>query len=657
MLQVKCDRQDPCKNCVANSVQCLRNRQRRTPRPKARTDDKIQALVDRLSSLEDSVLSTRPPTEGQQQDRDVSQSSSRFQHSPRESLKRKRSMDVSNEERPVPTPSSDTSQQHPVNEARSLIQKELSYNGRLSDNQRTVLETAIAFVDQISHTQSNAGRGKTLDDRVFVSTELTNDEIVHVIISAQQKEPAPGTMHFRVVDHIPPKAIERIALSLLDGAADEQTLLLYKVVVHFKAAVVFYDSHMHAPQTPAVLKHVRDRAIYHLHAALTALDGVKMMTEPSLLLLQALVAGALLMQIVGDPPACWSLIAAASRTAVALGYHDIREIRPNPTEEEEERNASLAWLIHIDRCMSMFLVRPASMPKMHVAASSLWKLDPTNPMATTFQLALEIVPVQEAWLELTLESRESSAQRSMKEEINALLTRMADIKIEKARPLYEPSPDPETALHWQVLEFHYLCTVVAVHRLSPTVAAPGEREECLRCARKALMCVKEIHRIGSEVDPLTDMYNPSLAWTILSYPLTPFFVVFCNVVGTSNARDFQLLQDVTDVILSLPKENKYGNRLYRLCVKLVELCRPLVAVENVQIPTPHAMSPDQDPTSTSVQPLECPFMDVPVMDGVMDETFAVNWSPWRDDLMWQLFQSQPSLNWLQFDASQSFTQG
>jgi hypothetical protein len=63
---------------------------------------------------------------------------------------------------------------------------------------------------------------------------------------------------------------------------------------------------------------------------------------------------------------------------------------------------------------------------------------------------------------------------------------------------------------------------------------------------------------------------------MLSYPLCPFFVVFCNVVGTSDARDFQLLQDVTDGISTLVTENKYVHRLHRLCETLLGLCRPLV---------------------------------------------------------------------------------
>jgi hypothetical protein len=63
---------------------------------------------------------------------------------------------------------------------------------------------------------------------------------------------------------------------------------------------------------------------------------------------------------------------------------------------------------------------------------------------------------------------------------------------------------------------------------------------------------------------------------MLSYPLCPFFVVFCNVVGTSNERDFQLLQAVTDGISTLVTENKYVNRLHRLCATLLSLCTPLV---------------------------------------------------------------------------------
>jgi hypothetical protein len=125
---------------------------------------------------------------------------------------------------------------------------------------------------------------------------------------------------------------------------------------------------------------------------------------------------------------------------------------------------------------------------------------------------------------------------------------------------------------------------------------------------------------------------------MLSYPLCPFFVVFCNVVGTSNARDFQLLQDVTDGISSLVTENKYVHRLHRLCATLLGLSKPLIqpmANSEVSVPPTHV-------AGSSLPALNNPDV-LGAPNGGAGEGF-IN-STWNDDMMWQLFQSQPSLDW------------
>lgn len=138
--------------------------------------------------------------------------------------------------------------------------------------------------------------------------------------------------------------------------------------------------------------------------------------------------------------------------------------------------------------------------------------------------------------------------------------------------------------------------------------------------------------------------------TMLSYPLCPFFVVFCNVVGTSDPRDFQLLQDVTDGISTLVTENKYVNRLHRLCATLLGLCKPLVHTlgpnEQLQVPNPGLETP-LEIYSPSLTFNGGP--DLLAGNNGSDNTNGIVPSSWNDDMMWQLFQSQPSLDWFNAD--------
>ncbi|KAF2628170.1 putative Zn(II)2Cys6 transcription factor-like protein [Macroventuria anomochaeta] len=653
--KVKCDRKDPCSNCISSKSQCLRNRHKRAPRPKVRTDDKIQALVQRLSSLEDTVRVTQ---ETPRPSLAVPEEASPEQHASSDRpLKRKRTSTAVNAVAPAATQEVDTAQQ-PTNEARNLIQKELSTNSRFSMHQRSVLEMAISFVDHLSNAPVPTMKDRsTFDKSMYEPTELTQGEILHVILGTETKNMAPTTIHFHSLDHLPPKAVERIALALMEDTADEKTENLYKVIIHFKFAVVLYASQLQGPKSPAVQKHIRQLEYNHLSAALTALDHVSFLTTPSLLLVQALITGAMMMQIVGNPASCWELTAHASRTLVALGYHTITTNEAKD-EYDEEIQAALAWCSQFDSCMSLLLLRPRSLPPMSIKISSLIKANPLNPMSVFEIIAMEMIPVHDKILELTLDPASKKSGAPLKEEVARLRMQMSDIYnlMQRDCPTHLLDSIMDILLHWKCLEFKYFSTLTSVHRLSPTVTTdPSEREECLQSARKALECVKVIEATSKSLGHFIEGYDPYLAWTMLSYPLCPFFVVFCNVVGTSNERDFQLLQAVTDGISALVTENKYVNRLHRLCATLLSLCTPLVKTSGPQdrnnidaaVQGFSAQTSAHQSTLSSVRNTPDILNIAPNAGASNPDGFLP--STWNDDMMWQLFQSQPSLDWFNAD--------
>ncbi|KAE8420891.1 hypothetical protein BDV36DRAFT_248775 [Aspergillus pseudocaelatus] len=68
----------------------------------------------------------------------------------------------------------------------------------------------------------------------------------------------------------------------------------------------------------------------------------------------------------------------------------------------------------------------------------------------------------------------------------------------------------------------------------------------------------------------------ALSWAIVFYPLTPIFVVFCTVICTANLQDFHLIQRTSDALLPVIGANKYIDRLSKLCITLIEMCKPLI---------------------------------------------------------------------------------
>lgn len=265
--------------------------------------------MERLSSLEHSVQSVhRSPSLAQEQECTNSFAVPTIEASSDRPTKRQRttsSLDV-----PAPVAASDVDNSpQTAHEARVHISKELSTNGLLSGHQRSVLETAMSFVDQLSHTPTPTMTDRsTFDESMHVSTDISKREIFNIILGsksicfgnfdtelmrllAESKDRGNAAVRYHTVDHVPPKAFEKIALALMEGNADEKTLNLYKVIVHFQGAVVLYANQLQGPKSAAVQTHIQQMEFNHLTAALTALDRISFLTAPSLLLAQALITG------------------------------------------------------------------------------------------------------------------------------------------------------------------------------------------------------------------------------------------------------------------------------------------------------------------------------------------------------------------------------
>ncbi|KAK7181265.1 hypothetical protein PSPO01_12742 [Paraphaeosphaeria sporulosa] len=660
--KVKCDRQDPCRNCTTAAVPCMRTRQKKAPPSRVRTDEKIKALVEKLATLENAVRTTGvgassigsvPPSAAAMSN---SVSSMGDDISPRPAKRSKNEAGsigtVTSTQDLLSPPDSVTSQLYRNGGAREHIEKELTLNESLKSHQKNVFETAIAFIDQLSQ-----GPTTSVEEQAWnlnVTTDFSKGELVQIVIASQQSDANRNRpdMQLFLLDHIPPQALNRMAMCLLEGTASEQTLNLCKVIVHFKACLSLYASQLHSPKDRTIREHVKELQLRHLNAALGALNSVSVMARPSLLLLQALLTGSILMYVVGNSQSCWNLAAYASRTLVALGYHNIHSLAPG-NEQEQEIRAAVAWCYHFDRVMSLLLLRPPSLPPLQIPVVSLVSYSPDNPMAIFALVMLELVPIHEKVLDLTLASQRRKMPKPEAEpQVDELRRKMDDIysTIEKARADSPIAHSPDYQLHWHSLEFKFFSTLTAVHRLSNTVCfCVSERERCLYAARRALQCVKSIQDLAKQQDHFLEEYSPYLAWTILSYPLSPFFVLFCNVVGTSDVRDFQLLQDVVDSVSSLVIENKHVERLTRLCNALLALCRPLVQQHGsaaivqeqqagllLNFASGNEATAAEDGLATSQLTGE-PQEESPVKE------------PWQDDMMWQLFQAQPSLDWFNSD--------
>jgi hypothetical protein len=147
------------------------------------------------------------------------------------------------------------------------------------------------------------------------------------------------------------------------------------------------------------------------------------------------VLQAILMQIIGNPTSCWELVAHAARSIVALGYHNITN-SGHESDLDEEIHAALAWCCQFDSVMSLLLLRPRSLPPLHIKVSSLIRPEPSNPMCIFEVFGMELIPVHNKVLDLTLEAATKRPVHLVKEEVAWCRATMADILVLMERVCY-----------------------------------------------------------------------------------------------------------------------------------------------------------------------------------------------------------------------------
>lgn len=147
---------------------------------------------------------------------------------------------------------------------------------------------------------------------------------------------------------------------------------------------------------------------------------------------------------------------------------------------------------------------------------------------------------------------------------------------------------------------------------------------------------------------------------MLLFPLAPFFVLFCNVIATSNERDFNLIKKITDDLRQFAEANASIGKLYKLFSKFLDLCAPLVKghTKPSRSEQPAAALSDAN-TAGNTEGQMASYTDILgravdadqalVSLGGTDSTGGPTASPsvegWNDSLVWDLFDNQPSLGW------------
>ncbi|KAJ5336465.1 uncharacterized protein N7506_004487 [Penicillium brevicompactum] len=547
---------------------------------------------------------------------------------------------------------------HHVSEARGYIEHELQCNPALSKDRRTALESARKFVGQLSNPILHLEETAAMDD-IDVENNLEpprlTPELLYMMLPGHDKKTnSQGTVSWP--DHISDKVLEQMGLAIIEGSECEQVLQHYRINVWVKAMGCISKLAPLIPSEPLKV-HFRTLKKQFEAAATDLLNQIPLTAAPSLLLLQSLMSAVRLMQYLGNMSRCWMFTALASRVIVSLNYHNITDVHAR-SDIEESIHACVYTCYYFDRTLSLLLLRPPSLPDLKVPPTQLIHLDPDLPTSALITGIVEYAELKSSLLNILLDSKsiEDTEKATM---LSDLVARAHTIhtNMQKVRQRQEkefPQSWNYLRREWPSMDFNYYSVLTTIIQARSSVLKSRlVCENCLYSAREALTTLRALQKAFSDHLNCINSYPYFLTWTMLLSPLAPFFVLFCNVIATSNEKDFDMIQNITDDLHQFAEANASIGKLYKLFSKFLDLCAPLVK------------GPPEQPstTLTRVESTDKPTQDVSFTDifgraadqaaetlkdadpTTGDPTVPRAVEGWDDSLVWELFNNQPSLGW------------
>ncbi|PLB45069.1 hypothetical protein P170DRAFT_513133 [Aspergillus steynii IBT 23096] len=512
------------------------------------------------------------------------------------------------------TPPNESS--HRTEDARQLIQNELEHNDGMAKDRKNVLRSALDFVSGFSHaphaSQPSWNDLDLAEDLVFGSTA---PEMLYMMLPGIIDEHEYGSKTIHWPDHITGPTLQKMLLYLIDDGQNDKIALHYRVCVYSKAFFFLMKSHFQ--HNDAIFQRLKQSQREYKNIALASLARLTFLSPPCLSLVQALLSGAMLMQYLGNMSYSWNLTAFASRILMSLNFHTVEATY----DLDDETRASLYWCYYLDRVLSCLFVRQPSLPKLHIDPASMVPVGSQNPFHAMVKIMVEMAKFQEQVLDMQL-NQEALADNSRVDTIAIGADSLLDL-IKETRSSMPPELRPD----FDAAEFGHAAVLSNAFKCSRWNSSHQQR--CLESARKALIVLAAMLDREDQSDT-ADQYPSFLTWTVLLFPLTPFFVLFCNVVASSHRPDYDLMLKITECLARFAHLNEWIHRVHALCHHFLILCDPLMGqtVSNLSITHDSGFLPGND----------CHLED----PGTTEES-----------LIWELFDFQPSLDWLDMPSLQN----
>ncbi|KAJ5205456.1 hypothetical protein N7472_001904 [Penicillium cf. griseofulvum] len=527
--KVRCDRGNPCGNCQDKSTICSRQRvikRIRTP--------KQLAVIKNSDRTRQSPQPTTIPQDSQNPSSGLHDyfvtTSNRH---PRLDYQQSGGASLGPDRPPS------------LHDAHATIQYNLDHLKWLTIDRRQILESGLSLASQLSDS---------FEDPIHVSSDITvNEELMNppsVELLAWMlkdiKEARLGSFVRDYFRHISEATLEKMGLTLIHGTGSAHDILISTVCVN--AMVSKFLTAISNARIDSELIHKLSHTVVQFQlVAKVALQSISLLTSPSLGLLQALLSGLFLHQGSGDITICWELTKAACKMCISLGLDIMMKIGGAVSEEQYY---CLAWCYILDKNFAFKIGRSKSLLDLELAHITSDQSSDQYPTSDLFGIYISLARVQAALLPY-LSGRSSaltggglSFSHGMGKH---LLVNMQQIqgRIEHISGPYPAWKGLDAQSEISALQFAYHSIMATIFNTTEgTGSQPVDiQKQGLLAAHQGISSLVSICISAERQHAVTLLH-----WTLLVYPITAYFVLFCNVVATSDTDDFKLMKTIVDCL-------------------------------------------------------------------------------------------------------------
>lgn len=286
--------------------------------------------------------------------------------------------------------------------------------------------------------------------------------------------------------------------------------------------------------------------------------------------ISALSIGASFAVDCSKPALSWSLLVTAIGLAQSLGYH--RADSPCPSEALRIRRTYIWWTLYsFDKSLSLRLGRAATIQEFDITVGPMSYPVPKGNQGDKIwgdmmRCWMSFASIQgriykelysPAALAASDETRTANAF-ALARDMEALQLASSKINIdgiESERGRYFVTSGVATD------KIGHVVALTMIHRATSPSTQPTQK--CIEYARLAIDGHKLAYSAYKETD--ADLWEAYLLWTVIHAPFTPFTVLFCNVIATSDRADLNRLGDFANSLESSFANTEATLKFRRVC--------------------------------------------------------------------------------------------